>query len=170
MTCEGNATYSAPAFPQYEAREGYVVNTIGWIKDLIYSGNTNYNKILKPNSSTNLYYYSPPTTSSTTVEVIDYPVTQYSSFTNLSTIHGDTVNLYFMYIPIRYSINYKSRTSTSSSYTTSTKYRVYGENITILSLTTAKALTTGYKWLNTTPNYWYTNEKTASTGYSSEGE
>lgn len=170
ITCEGNTTYSTPAFPQYEAREGYAINTTGWIKDLIYSDNTSYNKIFKENSSTTLYYYSPPTASSTTVGTTSYSVTQYSSFTDLSTIHGDTVNLYFMYIPIRYSINYKSRTSTSSSYTTSTKYRVYGENITILDLTSAKALTTGYKWLNTTPNFWYTTEKTNSTGYSSEGE
>lgn len=170
MTCEGDTTYSTPAFPQYEAREGYVVNTTGWIKDLIYSGNTGYNKIFKQQSSTTLYYYQPPTTSITSIGTTSYSVTQYSSFTNLSTTNGDIVNLYFIYIPIRYSINYKSRLSTSSSYGTTTQYRVYGENIAVLNLTSAKSLTTGYKWLNTSPNYWYTTEKTTSTGYLPEGE
>ena len=164
MVCEGGITYSTPAFPQYEARPGYAVNTTGWIKSLTY--NNTYNKICKASTSSDtLYYYATSEGSSS------YTVTQYSSFTDLSTVNGDIINLYFIYAPIRYSITYRYRLSTSSTYASSTVYRVFGESATSLSTLTSKmSLNTGYKWLNTTPNYWYTSEKTTSTGYLSEGE
>ena len=164
MNCECGTTYSTPSFPQYESRAGYAVNPTGWIKSLTY--NSTYNKICKASTSSNtLYYYAVSTSSST------YTVTQYSSFTDLSTIDGDTVNLYFLYVPIRYSITYRYRLSTASNYSTSTEYRVFEDGATTLSTLTSKtSLNTGYKWLNTTPNYWYTSEKTASTGYLPEGE
>lgn len=167
MTCQGGITYTTPALPSHTSPPGYTTNTTGWIKDLVSPTLSSYNKICKYSiSSDNLAYYS----DITSVYNSSY-VTQYTSFSDLTTINGGIIDLYFIEIPIAYRINYKVRLSTSSSYNGSSLYRVYGEgNYTLSNLQNIKSLTTGYKWLNTTPNSWYTTEKTNSTGYSSEGE
>lgn len=155
--CDGDTTYNTPDLPIYngEIPKGYRVNPTGWVNSK--SGNIR-------NNSTEMYIEN----STSTI------MTQYNSFSNLTSVEGDIVNLYFGFYPIQYLINYRRYYKNSTSnYYTSTVYRIYNNGD--YNLATLPNVNTGYKLTNkmlidggpidsTITNSWFVSETNLTPG------
>ena len=113
------------------------------------------NKIYCCNSSSRTpYYFSSSTDSYSSVSGIDSNM----SFSNLSSTDGDILNFYICEVPQRYTITYKNYKYGKNNYTNQTNYYHYSVEKTLKTLP-EDVLTVGYKFLNTSPNYWYTTDE-----------
>ncbi len=159
QTCEYDQTYTSLEIPNLTSNQtGYAYSKSYWAKQ-------NLVQLV----STNIYccYYSSETPayyqlSNNTYYAYSNRLQANSSFTNLSDTDGTFIDLYTCELPKMYKITYKNYKYRKNNYTTDSEYYHYSREKTLKTLSN-NALNTGYKFLNTSPNYWYTTDEEFTT-------
>ena len=128
QSCLYGNNYSHPALPTASSKTGYRVNPSGWTAEKQNYVRNNEQKIYNKAGTKEIEQIS-------------------GRFSNLTLTANATINYYFNYHPIQYSITYiKYAQGSLNNYTSSTVYRNYGEGDYFLA--SLPSATKGYKLTN----------------------
>lgn len=145
QTCEYGETYNYLTRPELTPNEGY--GYTGWMSFNPYEETTSYYSV----TSTTYTTYNSNTTSGA----------YYTIFSNLASEDGAIINRYICELPRRYTISYKNYQYLKNNYGYTTEYHYYNIDTTLKNLPAKN--TSGYKFLNPSPNYWFSTDEDFTT-------